>query len=47
MGDKYFIRKGIQKYPVFHYKDLEDLIKSKPNHEDLAINSLELLIHHL
>ena len=29
MGDNYIIKKGISQYPVFHYKELEDIIKSK------------------
>ena len=43
MGDKYITKKGLPQYPVFHYKELEDLINSKPNHEDSVINTLELL----
>ena len=29
MGDKYNIKEGIQKFPSFHYKELEDLIAKK------------------
>ena len=41
MGDKYHIKEGIQKFPSFHYKELNDLILSREvfSKED-TINSL-------
>ena len=41
MGDKYNIKEGIQKFPSFHYKELNDLILSREvfSKED-TINSL-------
>ena len=43
MGDKYIIKEGFSKYPGFHYKELEDLLKSKSFSEDSAINYLKIL----
>ena len=43
MGDNYIIKKGISQYPVFHYKELEDIIKSKSYSETSNIIILETL----
>ena len=41
MGDKYHIKEGIQKFPSFHYKELNDLIqKQEIFSKDDTINSL-------
>ena len=43
MGDKYIIKKGFSKYPAFHYKELEKIIKEKEFTKDTTINSLKKL----
>ena len=44
MGDKYNIKEGIQKYPSFHYKELDDIIsKQEIFPKEVTINSLKQL----
>ena len=43
MGDKYIIEKGLRQYPIFHYKELEDIIQSKKSDDSSAINTLKSL----
>ena len=42
MGDKYNIKEGIQKYPSFHYKELDDIIsKQEIFPKEVTTNSLK------
>ena len=43
MGDKYIIKQGLSKYPSFHYKELDNLIKEKEFILDTTINSIKCL----
>ena len=42
MGDNYIIKHGISQYPVFHYKELDDIIKSKSYSETETSNIIIL-----
>ena len=43
MGDNYIIKKGLSRFPTFHYKELEEKINSKSFSRESFINSLILL----
>ena len=43
MGDKYIIKEGIPKYPIFHYKELDELKNSKTISKDTTISTLQSL----